>query len=250
MEAGSRGGWRASDMAPRRGRPNLARNRARGNISDMRPVLPFALLLAACGESPRPRPAAASAPPPPRVVPGPAATPTRAPDRYQAEFTTSKGVFVVDVTRALAPRAADRFYELVQNGYYERTRFYRVVPGFITQWGIHGDTAVNAQWDQATIPDEPRKASNERGRIAFAANGPNSRATEVFIATGDQSSTLDRQRFAPFGSVVQGMDVVDKISAEYGEEPNYSRISHQGNSYLRKWFPALDSVVAARIIQP
>lgn len=207
------------------------------------------LLLTACGEAPRSTPAP-SAPPPPRAVPGPAASPVHSPDQYRAEFTTSKGVFIVEVTRRLAPRAADRFYELVQNGYYERTRFYRVVPGFITQWGIHGDTAVNAQWDEATIPDEPMKTSNVRGRIAFAANGPNSRATEVFIATGDQAKTLDRQRFAPFGSVVQGMEIVDKISAEYGEEPNYSRISHQGNSYLRRWFPALDSVVSARIIQP
>jgi cyclophilin family peptidyl-prolyl cis-trans isomerase len=227
----------------------------------MRPVLIPALSLTAsgllaggllaCGDAATPKPPVIpNAPAAARAIPGPSAAPVTSPDRYRAEFTTSKGVFVVEVTRSLAPRAADRFYELVQNGYYERTRFYRVVPGFITQWGIHGDTAVNAQWDTATIPDEPMRTSNVRGRIAFAANGPNSRATEVFIATGDQAKTLDRQRFAPFGSVVQGMDVVERITAEYGEEPNYSRISHQGNSYLRKWFPALDSVVSARIIQP
>lgn len=223
----------------------------------MRLAILLALALVACGD-PTPKTSASAAasgagattPTTPRAIPGPATTPVRSPEQYRAEFTTSKGAFTVEVTRALAPRAADRFYELVQNGYYERTRFYRVVKGFITQWGIHGDTAVSAAWEDATIPDEPPKASNGRGRIAFAANGPNSRATEVFVATGDNAKVLDRQRFAPFGTVVSGMDVVEQLSAEYGEEPNYAKIARQGNSYLRRWFPALDSIVSTRIIQP
>jgi peptidyl-prolyl cis-trans isomerase A (cyclophilin A) len=183
-----------------------------------------------------------------RVIPPPAVTPARSPDVYRARFETSKGAFVVEVARALAPRAADRFHELVSNGYYEGTRFYRIVPGFIVQWGIHGDSTVNEQWERATFPDEPMRTPNRRGTIAFAANGPDSRAVEVFVSTGDNRRALDRQRFAPFGRVVEGMEVVERLNAEYGEEPNFSRIMRQGNSYLRRWFPALDSIVAASIV--
>lgn len=176
------------------------------------------------------------------TIPPPQATPIKSPDRFRVQFVTSRGTFTVEVTRALAPRGADRFYELVTNRFYEQTRFYRVVPGFITQWGIHGDTAVSARWQEATIPDDPPRTPNVRGTVSFAANGKNSRATEIFVATGDNRGTLDRQNFAPFGTVVDGMDVVEKISAEYGEEPNHAKIVRQGNSYLGRWFPALDFV--------
>lgn len=234
------------------GKPNLAPARPAGHIFGMRFLsVPVALLAATgCGERPRPPVVTDQSPAAARTVPGPAAQPLRSPDRYRAVFTTSKGSFTVEVTRSLAPRAADRFHELVQNGYYAGTRFYRVVPGFITQWGIHGDTAVSAQWQEATIPDDPPRTPNVRGTIAFAANGPDSRATEVFVSTGDNRRPLDRQRFAPFGTVIDGMDVVDRISAEYGEEPNYAKITRQGNHYLRRWFPALDSVVSTRLIIP
>ena len=233
-------GWQA---------PLLALSVPVGADFGMRRVLPLLALLAlaACGDPPR-HPAAdhrASTTP---SIPGPAAEPLRSPDRYRVTFTTSEGPFTVEVTRALAPRAADRFFELVQGGYYAGTRFYRVMPGFVAQWGIHGDTAVNARWKDATIPDDPPRRSNVRGTIAFAASGPNTRTTEVFVSTGNTPRALDRQRFAPFGTVVEGLDVVDRLNGEYGEEPNYARISRQGNAYLARWFPALDSVIAARVV--
>lgn len=205
-------------------------------------------LLAGCGES-KPREEADMLPVPvARVIPGPAATPMRSPDRWRAVLTTSKGDVVIDVTRAWAPRAADRFYELMTIGYFDGTRFFRMKPGFIVQWGIHGDTLVSAQWNDATFPDEPLRTTNARGTVAFAANGPNSRASQVFISTGENSKALDQQRvFAPFGKVVAGMDVVEKLYADYGEEPNFSKIVRQGNSYLRRWFPALDSIVSTRV---
>jgi cyclophilin family peptidyl-prolyl cis-trans isomerase len=208
--------------------------------------LPALLVLAACGDPPR-QPAAAGATAPP-AIPGPAAQLPRSPDRYRVAFTTSAGGFTVEVTRALAPRAADRFFELVQGGYYAGTRFYRVVPGFVAQWGIHGDPAVSARWREATIPDDPPRTPNVRGTIAFAASGPASRTTEVFVSTGDNRRALDRQRFAPFGTVVEGMDVVERINGEYGEEPNHAKIKRQGTAYLTRWFPALDSVVAVRLV--
>ena len=218
-----------------------------GMRSAIAPLL--ALALAACGDAPR-RPAPVGHPSAAPAIPGPAAEPTRSPDRYRVAFTTSKGRFTVEVTRSLAPRGADRFYELVQGGYYAGTRFYRVLPGFVAQWGIHGDTAVSARWREATIPDDPPRTPNVRGSIAFAASGPDSRATELFVSTGDSRRALDRQRLAPFGTVVEGMAVVDRLNGEYGEEPNYAKIKRQGNAYLMRWFPALDSVVDARVLPP
>lgn len=212
-------------------------------------VMGAAALLTACGDTKPPRtPDIAPPPVAARVIPGPAATPLRSPDRWRAVLTTSKGDVAIDVTRAWAPRAADRFYELMTIGYFDGTRFFRMKPGFIVQWGIHGDTLVSAQWNDATFPDEPMRTTNARGTVAFAANGPNSRASQVFISTGENSKALDQQRvFAPFGKVVAGMDVVEKLYADYGEEPNFSKIVRQGNSYLRRWFPALDSIVTTRI---
>jgi cyclophilin family peptidyl-prolyl cis-trans isomerase len=107
---------------------------------------------------------------------------------------------------------------------------------------------VSARWREATIPDDPPRTPNVRGTIAFAASGPASRTTEVFVSTGDNRRALDRQRFAPFGTVVEGMDVVERINGEYGEEPNHARIKRQGTAYLTRWFPALDSVVAVRLV--
>lgn len=183
-------------------------------------------------------------------VPGPLAVRPKSPDRYQVRFTTTRGDFTVEVTRAWSPNGADRFHELITNGFYRGTRFYRVVPEFITQWGIHGDTAVTAAWHDATIPDDPMRTPNVKGTMAFAANGANSRSTEVFVSTNDNRWALDKQGFAPFARVIDGMDVVVKLTAEYGEEPNFSRIARQGNAYLEKWFPALDYVKDARIVTP
>ena len=184
------------------------------------------------------------------AVPSPERTPSASPARYRIRVETSKGSFTIEVTRAWAPRGADRFHELVRIGYFRGVRFFRLVPGFVVQFGIHGDPAVNAVWDTATIPDDPRTTGNTRGTVAFAASGPNSRATQLFISTGDNRRVLDRQGFAPIGRVVEGLDVVTALNAEYGEEPNAVRAVRQGNRYFARWFPALDSILAATIQEP
>lgn len=182
------------------------------------------------------------------AVPTPSAEPPRSPDTYRVRFETNKGPFVVQVKRSLAPRGADRFYELVRIGYFTDVRFFRLVPNFVVQFGIHGDPRVNAVWDTAAIADDPIRASNADGSIAFAASGPNSRATQLFINTGNNPRRLDGQRlFSPFGTVVEGMSVVRALNAVHGEEPNPSRIVRQGNDYLQRWFPALDYITRAVI---
>jgi peptidyl-prolyl cis-trans isomerase A (cyclophilin A) len=194
-------------------------------------------------------PAKAAAPPAAAPIPAPAATPTRSPATFRVQFETTAGPFTVAVTRSLAPHGADRFYELVTIGYFTDVRFFRMVPGFVAQFGIHGDPAVNAVWNVAMIPDDPMRTSNTRGTVAFASSGPNTRATQLFVSTGDNTRKLDRQRvFAPIGRVVDGMDVVDKLNSEYGEEPNHSRAVGQGNAYLEKWFPALDYIRSAKVL--
>lgn len=184
-------------------------------------------------------------------IPGPAATPVQAPDSFQVLFKTNKGNFTVNVQRRLAPLGADRFYELVKVGYFSDVRFFRMVPGFVAQFGVHGDPAVYALWKDAVLPDEPMRTGNVRGTVAFTTNGPDSRAVQLFINTGDNRSKLDGQRvFAPLGSVVEGMNVVDSLNAEYGEEPNQSRMTAQGNRYLSRWFPALDYIERASVVTP
>lgn len=184
------------------------------------------------------------------VVPPPAATPIASPAEFRVRFETSKGPFVVQATRALAPHAADRFYELVTIGYFADVRFFRMVPGFIVQFGIHGDPDVNDVWDTATIADDVMRMSNRKGTLAFAANGSHSRSTQLFISTGENAQKLDGQAlFTPFGRVVEGMEVVERLNAEYGEEPNPSRGVRQGNRYFTRWFPALDYIKSATIIE-
>ncbi|WP_053333898.1 peptidylprolyl isomerase [Gemmatimonas phototrophica] len=183
------------------------------------------------------------------VIPPPQSPAVASPARFTVRVETSKGPFVVEVTRDLAPHSADRFYELVTNGYFADVRFFRLVPGFVVQFGVHGDPAVNAVWDTATIADDVMRTSNRKGTLAFAANGPHSRSTQLFISTGENGRKLDGQRlFTPFGRVVQGMDVVEKLNAEYGEEPNAIRAVRQGNRYLTRWFPALDYIVRATVL--
>ena len=213
-------------------------------------------LLAACSAEPRvPSPhldnAAATVAATVAVpqIPGPAATPARSPDTFRVAVETSKGTFTIAVQRALAPRGADRFFELVTAGYFTDVRFFRVVPGFIVQFGMHGDPAVNERWEKAILPDEPGRISNARGTVAFASAGPNTRTVQLFVNTADNGRKLDGQRlFAPIGSVIEGMDVVDKLNNEYGEEPNPSRIASKGNVYLQRWFPALDYIKSATIV--
>lgn len=170
-----------------------------------------------------------------------------APDIYRVRFETSKGEFIVEVTRAWAPKGADRFYNLVRHGFYDGARFFRVVPGFVVQFGINADPQISARWRNARIEDDPVTQSNRRGTITFATAGPNSRTTQVFINYADNTN-LDRQGFAPFGRVVQGMDVVDRINAEYGQSPNQALIQQQGNAYLQAQFPRLDYIIRATVV--
>jgi peptidyl-prolyl cis-trans isomerase A (cyclophilin A) len=184
----------------------------------------------------------------------PAALTEQAPATYKARFDTSKGVFVIDVRREWAPVGADRFYNLVKNGFYDENRFFRVISGFMVQFGINGNPQVSAPWRNAQIKDDPVKQSNKRGFITFATSGPNSRTTQVFINFGD-NSRLDGMGFASFGQVSSGMNVVDQLYADYGEGapsgrgPNQGRMQGEGNAYLTRDFPNLDFVRKATISQ-
>jgi cyclophilin family peptidyl-prolyl cis-trans isomerase len=176
----------------------------------------------------------------------------QAPAAYKVKFDTTKGAFVVEVTRAWAPRGADRFYNLVKNGFYDNVRFFRVISGFMVQFGINGDPVIMANWRTAQIPDDPVTQSNTRGMITFATAGPNSRTSQVFINFAD-NARLDQSGFAPFGKVVSGMNVVDSLNAEYGEGaprgrgPDQGRLQSEGNTYLAKEFPRMDYIKKATI---
>ncbi len=182
----------------------------------------------------------------------PASLNETAPATYKVKFDTSKGTFVVEVHRDWAPNGADRFYNLVKNGYYNDTRFFRVISGFMVQFGINGDPKLNRVWRDANIKDDPVRASNKRGTITFATAGPDTRTTQVFINFANNSG-LDDQGFAPFGEVISGMEVVDSLYAGYGEGaprgdgPDQSLIQSQGNAYLKKDFPRLDYIKTATI---
>ena len=172
---------------------------------------------------------------------------TEAPQKYAVTFETTVGNFVLTVYRDWAPRGADRFYNLVTNGFYNEQRFFRVVPGFVVQWGMSGDPEITKQWANAHFLDDPVKESNTRGRISFAAtNRPNSRTTQVFINLGDNTN-LDDMRFAPFGEVTEGLDVVEKINAEYGQQANQGSIAEQGNAYLQEVFPNMDYIKSVHV---
>jgi len=180
----------------------------------------------------------------------PAALTEQAPATFKAKFDTSKGPFVIEVTRSWSPKGADRFYNLVKNGFFDDTRFFRVVPDFMVQFGINGDPAIQKNWANANIQDDPKGQSNKRGFVTFAKTGqPNSRSTQIFINFKD-NGFLDAQGFTPFGRVISGMDeVVAKITSQYGESPNQGMIQSQGNTYLNKDFPKLDFVKKATIEQ-
>ena len=182
----------------------------------------------------------------------PSALKEQAPATYKANLDTSKGPVVIEVRREWAPNGADRFYNLVKNGFYDDARFFRVISGFMVQFGINADPKISAQWRVANIPDDPVKQSNKRGYITFATAGANTRTTQVFINFGDNAA-LDRQGFAPFGQVTTGMNVVDMLYSGYGEGapngrgPNQGRVQNEGNAYLTKDFPSLDFVKKATI---
>ena len=182
----------------------------------------------------------------------PASLNEKAPATYKVKFDTSKGTFVVEVHRDLAPNGADRFYNLVKNGFYNDARFFRVISDFMVQFGINGNPKISAVWRDANIKDDPVKASNKRGYITFATAGPDTRTTQVFINFANNAG-LDDQGFAPFGQVISGMDVVDSLYSGYGEGapqghgPNQGVVQSMGNAYLAKAFPKLDYIKTATI---
>jgi peptidyl-prolyl cis-trans isomerase A (cyclophilin A) len=211
-------------------------------------ALVLTLSLASCGADQRPQP--------PTQTVNPLFTPKRltatAPETFRARFETSAGDFVIEVHRPWAPLGADRFYNLVTNGFYDDTRVYRVLDGFMAQFGMNGDPRVNMAWKNAIIVDDPVTQSNRRGRVAFAKGGPHSRTTEVFVSLRDNAA-LDERGFAPFGEVVEGMDVVDAFYAGYGdgpprgEGPYQAQVQAQGNAYLDASFPELTRIVRATV---
>jgi peptidyl-prolyl cis-trans isomerase A (cyclophilin A) len=180
--------------------------------------------------------------------------PVQAPDKFQVRFETSKGPFIVEVVRDWAPRGADRFYELVEEKFFDEARFFRVVKGFVVQFGIHREPEVSARWGKLQLVDDPVKQSNKRGYITYATSGPNTRTTQLFINLAD-NSRLDGRGFAPFGRVIEGMEVVDKLYAGYGDSPpmgyygpDQNKIEAEGNAYLERSFPRLDFVKTARVV--
>jgi len=179
-----------------------------------------------------------------------------APESFQVRFETSRGDFVVAVTRSQAPNGADRVYNLVRNGYYDGVRFYRVIEGFMAQFGMHGEPQVQVRWTNAPIRDDRVAASNTRGAVTFAMAGPNSRTTQLFINLVD-NTLLDMDGFAPVGTVMDGMDVVDQLYAGYGEiadrggdGPISQNIAARGNAYLEESFPEMDYIVTATLVDP
>jgi homoserine O-acetyltransferase len=178
----------------------------------------------------------------------------RAPDIYRVKIDTTKGSFLLEVTRASAPLGADRLYHLVESGFYDDSRFYRVIAGRFAQFGITGDPQIAQIWRSESFPDDPVRSSNTRGTFAFAMTGPNARTTQIYINVTDQPRQ-DADGFAPFGKVVEGMDVVDKLYSGYGETSGggmrggkQGKLFEEGNAYLDREFPLLDKLLRARIV--
>lgn len=185
----------------------------------------------------------------PEKLATPAKLTAQAPERFRARFDTTKGTIVIEVRREWSPHGADRFYNLVKNGYFDGVKFFRVVPGFVVQWGIHGDPSIATKWLKATIPDDPVKQSNKRGFVTYAKSGaPDSRSVQMFINLVD-NGRLDGMGFAPFGDVTEGMDVVDKLYGGYAEGLTklQGRIAQEGNDFLEKNYPELDGIKKASI---
>ena len=189
---------------------------------------------------------AAQAPAP--SLKNPASLNEKAPATYKVKLDTTAGPVVIQVTRDWAPLGADRFYNLVKNGFYDDVRFFRVIPGFMAQGGMSGDPAIQKLWGRNNFNDDPVKQSNKRGYVTFAKTGaPNSRSTQIFINYADNSN-LDPQGFAPFGQVISGMEAVDKFEA-YKNVPDQGMITAEGNAYLQKDYPKL-TVIKKATIEP
>ena len=180
----------------------------------------------------------------------PASLHAKAPAIFRVKFTTTKGPFVVTVHRKWAPRGADRFFNLARAGFYKGQRLFRVIPGFVVQWGISGTPQISHAWERATIRDDPVKHSNRRGTIVFADAGPNTRTTQVFVNLGDNAQ-LDGQGFAPFGVVTSGFATLERLYHGYGEGPSnaQTQITQQGEPFLRAHFPKLDRILKTRLVR-
>jgi peptidyl-prolyl cis-trans isomerase A (cyclophilin A) len=220
-------------------------------------ALALIALAAACAKAEREEAPAAGAPAAEASSlkkPNPQELAQPAPDTVRIRFETSKGPFVVEAYRAWSPQGVDRLYHLARLHYYDGVRFFRVLDGFMAQFGINGDPEVTTVWRDMTIPDDPVSNSNKRGTITFATRGPNTRTTQLFINFVDNPN-LDGMGFTPIGRVVEGMEIVDSFYKEYGEGapggagPDQGRLNAEGNAYLAKDFPKLDSIVTARVVQ-
>jgi len=177
----------------------------------------------------------------------------KAPETFKVKFTTTKGDFTVETTRAWSPLGADRFFNLVKAGFYKDVAFFRVISGFMVQFGIHGDPAVSAAWRGANIQDDPVKESNKKGYVSYAMAGPGTRTTQMFINYGN-NARLDDMGFSPFAKVIEGMDVVESIYSGYGEGapsgmgPDQGGVQMRGNAYLKKDFPKMDYILSAQLL--
>jgi peptidyl-prolyl cis-trans isomerase A (cyclophilin A) len=213
-------------------------------------LLALQLIPVACKDKSPPVPPQEAAVATPRPTPSDAASP----DSFRVKFETTKGDFTVEVNRAWAPKGADRFYRLVTEGYFRDVRFFRVLPGFMAQFGLSGNPALNAKMDTLRIPDDHVTQSNKRGMLTYATAGPNTRSNQFFINYGDNAS-LDVQGFSPFGRVVDGMKVVGALYGGYGEGapngagPSQDSIVTKGNEYLQRAFPKLDYIKSATIVK-
>jgi len=203
------------------------------------------VLLAAC-DKPAPPPADTATPAPP-----PAPAVVTAPAEFKVRLETSKGPVVIQLHRDWSPNGVDRFFQLVEEGFYNDARFFRVIPNFIVQFGMNGDPATNAKWAEQKLADDPVKQSNTRGTVTYAkCPMPNCRSTQIFINLGDNAS-LDPQGFAPIGTIVEGMSVVDRLYSGYGDPPpdQQSNITSAGNAYLTQNYPKLDFIKTATVVK-
>ncbi len=197
-----------------------------------------------------------SEPEPPSSVPVKVVQPAPDPveEGFRAHFETTEGAFVIEVMPSWAPLGAERFRELVETGFFDDVRFFRVISGFMVQFGIHGTPEISGEWKNKTIKDDPVKKSNTRGMVSFATSGRNSRTTQIFINFSDNSN-LDGMGFAPFGKVISGMEVVDALYSGYGEGapqgrgPWQNRIQDEGNTYLDSDFPEMDRLIKAVLVE-
>jgi peptidyl-prolyl cis-trans isomerase A (cyclophilin A) len=195
------------------------------------------LVLAGCSTAPEPKKEATEKPAPVK--------PAGAPEVFKVKVETSKGPFTIEAHREWAPRGADRFFELVKDGYYNEARFFRVLPNFIAQVGLAATPAMTKKWDKS-IDDDPVGHTNSVGTVTFAKAGRNSRTAQIFINLRSNQS-LDSDGFAPFGRVVEGMEVVQKLYGKYGDAPDQEAITQRGNAYLNERFPRLDYIRTATI---